>query len=159
MSVSSLSELSRQHMLSILGYTSTNQNSQSNSAANSSSLAANSSSNHLSPFAQMLAELQQVEQANPAQYAKMTQQISTNLLAASSTAQIRGNTSLATQLTTLSKDFATASQSGQMPNVNDLSNAMQTSAASAPAGNAPTAAHMNPLQIIGSVIGKVVGVI
>ena len=138
-------------MLSILGYNSANQSSPASNAANPSST-------KLSPFAQMLTELQQVEQANPAQYAKVTQQISTNLAAASSTAQIRGNTSLATQLTTLSKDFATASQTGQMPNVNDLASALQNPSATA-VSNAPTAPHTNPLQIIGSAIGKVASII
>jgi hypothetical protein len=113
----------------------------------------------LSPFAQILAQMQQVEQANPAEYSKMTQQISTNLLAASSSAQIRGNSTLAGQLTALSKDFATASQTGQIPNVNDLASAMQTTGATVPASSSPTAPHMNPLQIIGNVIGKVSGII
>jgi len=58
-----------------------------------------------------------MEQANPSQYAKVSQQISTNLSAAASTAQTRGKTGLATQLSTLSKDFSTASQTGQLPNV------------------------------------------
>jgi hypothetical protein len=156
MSVSSLSDLSRQHMLSILGYNSTGQSSQAGVGA---SLAASKNGGQLSPFAQILAQMQQVEQANPAQYSKMTQQISTNLLAASSSAQIRGNSTLAGQLTALSKDFAAASQTGQIPNVNDLASAMQTTGATVPASSVPTAPHMNPLQIIGNVIGKVSGII
>jgi hypothetical protein len=65
-----------------------------------------------------------MEQANPTQYAQVTSQISTNLQTAAQTAQTQGNTTLATQLTTLSKDFSTASQSGQLPNVQDLAQAM-----------------------------------
>lgn len=156
MSVTSLSDLSRQHMLSILGYNSANQSG--NASALSIGNASSGSSKQLSPFAQMLTELQQVEQSNPANYAKMTQQISTNLAAASSTAKIRGNSALASQLTSLSKDFASASQSGQMPNVTDLAGAIQMPASSiTPSSTSPTAAQMNPLQIIGTVIGKVAG--
>lgn len=144
-------------MLSILGYNTAGQ------AGNASALtmggpASGASPKQLSPFAQILTELQQLEQSNPASYAKTTQQISTNLAAASSTAQIRGNSSLATQLRTLSKDFGAASQTGQMPNVTDLASSLQMPANTiTPPSGSPTAPQMNPLQIIGTVIGKVAG--
>ncbi len=114
-----------------------------------------STSNQLSPFAQMLAELQQMEESNPGQYAKVSQQISTNLATAASTAQTRGNTSLATQLNTLSKDFSTASQTGQLPNVGDLEKAMQ--AARANGGNAASAlpasgSHSSAINMLGQVL-------
>ncbi len=73
-----------------------------------------------SPFAQLLSTLQQLEQSNPTQYQKATTQIATNLQSAAITATKSGNTAEATQLTTLSKDFTTASQNGQLPNVKDL---------------------------------------
>jgi hypothetical protein len=74
----------------------------------------------------VLSGLQQLEQANPTQYAQVTSQISTNLQSAAQAAQTQGNTTLATKLSTLSKDFSTASQSGQLPNVQDLAEAMSS---------------------------------
>ena len=91
-------------MLNILGY----------GSANQTSLPGGSST---SPFAQMLTQLQQLEQSNPAQYSQVSGQISAKLSGAASSAQSQGNSKLATQLTTLSKDFATASQTGQLPDV------------------------------------------
>ncbi len=121
MNVSSISDLARQHMLNILGYSS---NAQTGTSSGNLSIGPSTSST-LSPFAQMLTQLQQMEQSNPGQYTQVSQQISTNLAAAASTAQGRGNAKLATQLTTLSKDFSSAAQSGQLPNVADLEKAMQ----------------------------------
>jgi hypothetical protein len=133
--VSSISDLARQHMLSILGYSSTGQTSTSNLSIGSST---GSTSTAQSPFAQMLAELQQMEQANPGQYAQVSQQLSANLAAASSTVQARGNTKLATALSTLSKDFSTAAQSGQLPNVTDLMNTMKMARQSGNDGSYPS---------------------
>lgn len=110
-------------MLSILGYSSAKQSSTSSGNTISSGLRA-TSSGQLSPFAQMLSELQQLGQSNPTQYSQVSQQISTNLSAAATNAQTHGHATLASQLTTLSKDFATASQTGQMPNVSDLAKVM-----------------------------------
>jgi hypothetical protein len=74
----------------------------------------------LSPFAQLLSTLQQIQQSSPTQYAKVASQISTNLTAAATTAAKAGNAGEAAQLTALAKDFTSASQSGQMPSVQDL---------------------------------------
>jgi hypothetical protein len=81
-------------------------------------------SNQMSPFAQMLSTLQQLQQSNPTQYAQLTQQISTNLTAAANTAQSEGNTTAANQLNQIATDFSNASTSGQLPNVQDLAQAM-----------------------------------
>ncbi len=81
-------------------------------------------SQRLSPFAQILGSLQQLQQSSPAQYQQVTQQISTNLQGAAQSATTQGNTSLAANLTQLSKDFGTASGSGQLPNVTDLAKAV-----------------------------------
>ena len=78
----------------------------------------------LSPFAQILSQLQQLQQQNPTQYQQVTQQIASNLKTASQTAQSEGNTARATQLNQLSNDFQTASSSGQLPNVTDLAQAI-----------------------------------
>ncbi len=139
----SISGLAHQQALNILGLNSANRSPQQQP---------------LAPFAQILTELQQIEQANPAKYAKTTQQISTNLAAASSTAQIRGNTALAAQLTNLSKDFAAASQTGQMPNITGLAATLQSPASTmTPPSASPTGPQMTPLQLIGAVIGRAAG--
>lgn len=125
MSVTSISDISRQHMLNILGYNSASQSTQP--GTNSLSPAgAGTGSTQLSPFAQMLAELQQLEQSNPTKYAQVSQQISSNLSTAASNAQSAGKSSLASQLTMLSKDFSTASQTGQLPSVSDLAQVMSS---------------------------------
>jgi hypothetical protein len=80
--------------------------------------------NGLSPFAQVLSSLQQLQQSNPTQYAQVTQQISANLQTAAQTATTNGNSSLATELTQLSTDFKSASTSGQLPNIQDLAQAI-----------------------------------
>lgn len=81
-------------------------------------------SSQLSPFAQLLSMLQHLQQSNPAQYQQVTQQIAKNLTTAAATATKDGNTAEATQLSTLAKDFTTASASGQLPNVQDLATAI-----------------------------------
>ncbi len=68
--------------------------------------------------------LQQLQQSNPAKYAQVTQQISTNLQSAAQTATSSGNTAAASQLNQLATDFSNASKSGQLPNVQDLAQAM-----------------------------------
>jgi hypothetical protein len=80
--------------------------------------------NQLSPFAQVLSSLQQLQQSNPTQYQSVTQQISNNLHTAAQSATASGNTSLATELTQLSTDFKNASTTGQLPNVQDLAQAI-----------------------------------
>ena len=78
----------------------------------------------LSPFAQIVSELQQLQQSNPTQYQQVTQQIATNLQSAAQSAQAAGNTTAANQLTQLSTDFSNASSSGQLPNLQDLAQAV-----------------------------------
>jgi hypothetical protein len=80
--------------------------------------------NQSSPFSQVLSTLQQLQQANPAQYQQVTRQISANLQSASNTAQANGNSAAATELDTLATDFKSASQSGQLPSVQDLAGAV-----------------------------------
>ncbi|MDR3702389.1 MAG: hypothetical protein P4L56_22265 [Candidatus Sulfopaludibacter sp.] len=99
----------------------------SGSTNSTSSLGASSSaqsdSGQLSPFAQILSTLQQLQQSNPVQYRTVTQQIATNLQTAAQTAQSAGNTAAATQLNQLAADFTSASGNGQLPNVQDLAQA------------------------------------
>jgi hypothetical protein len=82
-----------------------------------------SDSQQLSPFAQMMSELQQLQQSDPTKYAQVTQQVASNLQSAAQTATSQGNTTAASQLTQLSTDFTQASQTGQLPNIQDLAQA------------------------------------
>jgi hypothetical protein len=68
--------------------------------------------------------LQQLQQSNPTQYQQVTQQIATNLQTAAQTATSSGNTTAATQLNQLATDFSNASTSGQLPNIQDMAQAM-----------------------------------
>ena len=100
----------------------------STNSANTNSLNAVSGqqpdSSGLSPLGQILSTLQQLQQTDPAKYQQVTQQIAANLQTAAQTAQSNGNTTEANQLTQLSTDFTTASQSGQLPNIKDLAQAL-----------------------------------
>ena len=78
----------------------------------------------LSPFAQLMSTLQQLQQSDPAQYKAVTSQIATNLTNAAQTAKADGNTTAATQLTQLASDFSDASKSGNLPNISDVAKAM-----------------------------------
>jgi hypothetical protein len=71
-----------------------------------------------------MSTLQQLQLSNPAQYQQVTQQIATNLQTAAQTATSDGNTTAATQLNQLATDFTNASQSGQLPDVQDLAQAV-----------------------------------
>jgi hypothetical protein len=79
-----------------------------------------SDNSQLSPFAQLVSTLQQLQQSDPAKYQQVTQQIATNLQAAAQTAQTNGNSTAATQLNQLAADFTNASKTGQLPNFQDL---------------------------------------
>jgi hypothetical protein len=130
MSIGSISGLSTNYLQSILdiaknsasGTSSTNN---STSSIGSSSIPSDNS--QLSPFAQMMSTLQQLQQSNPTEYKQVTQQISTNLQNAAQTATAEGNTTAATQLNQLATDFSSASQSGQLPNIQDLAQAVGSS--------------------------------
>ena len=80
-------------------------------------------SGNLSPFAQLLSTLQQLQQNDPSKYQQVTGQIATNLQKAAQTAQADGNTTAANQLNQLASDFSSASENGQLPNIGDLAKA------------------------------------
>jgi hypothetical protein len=96
----------------------------STAATSTTGTASASDSTKLSPLAQLMSSLQQLQQSNPAEYQQVTKQISTNLQNAAQTAQSDGNTAAANQLNTLANDFTTASQTGQLPNIQDLAQAV-----------------------------------
>jgi hypothetical protein len=104
------------------GVNSPTTNQTSNAAA--ASIGQQQDSGQLSPLAQLLSTLQQLQQSNPTEYAQVTGQISANLQTAAQTAQTDGNTAAANQLTTLANDFSTASTTGQLPNIQDLAQAI-----------------------------------
>jgi hypothetical protein len=87
------------------------------------SSATQSDRQQLSPFAQMMSTLQQLQQTDPSKYAQVTNQIATNLQSAAQTAQSQGNTTAANQLNQLATDFSNASKTGQMPNFQNLAQA------------------------------------
>jgi hypothetical protein len=99
-------------------------NADSPASVNAASLTLQPDTSRLSPFAQLMSRLQQLQQSDPAKYQQVTGQIATNLETASQTALANGNTTAAARLDQLSKDFTSASKSGQLPNVQDLAQAV-----------------------------------
>jgi hypothetical protein len=97
---------------------------QSAGITSSSTSSSPSDSSQLSPFAQLASTLQQLQESAPTKYKQVTQQVATNLQSAAQTAQSQGNSSAASQLTQLASDFTNASQTGQLPNLQDLSQAV-----------------------------------
>jgi len=93
------------------------------SITGASSLVLPTDNQQLSPFAQIVSQLQQLQQSDPTKYQQVTQQIAANLQSAAQTAQADGNTTAANQLNQLSTDFSNASTSGQLPNILDLAQA------------------------------------
>jgi hypothetical protein len=122
-----INNLSSNYLQSILGNLSSGSasNTTTNTASglDTSSIALQPDNQQLSPFAQMLSQLQQLQQTDPAKYQQVTGQIATNLESAAQTAQTDGNSTLAAQLNKLATDFTNASQSGQLPNIQDLAQA------------------------------------
>jgi len=127
MSINPVSSLSNSYLQQVLGTALSNNTSATasgTSGANANSLWNLADNNSLSPFAQMLTSLQQLQQSNPTEYQQVTEQIAGALQGAAQTAQSDGNTTAATQLNQLSTDFTSASQSAQLPNVQDLAKAV-----------------------------------
>ena len=131
MSIGSINPLSNSYLQSILTSAVQGAGLTANATGNNrsgidalSSVAQPPDNSRLSPFAQLMSELQQLQQSDPAKYRQVTQQIATNLQSAAQTAQADGNTTAATQLNQLASDFTSASTSGQLPNIQDLAKAI-----------------------------------
>lgn len=92
--------------------------------ASSTSGTAQADGRQLSPFAKLMSTLQQLQQSDPSKYQQVTAQIATNLQSAAQTAQASGNTAAASQLSHLAADFSNASQNNQLPNMQDLAQAI-----------------------------------
>lgn len=127
MSLTGISNISNSYVQSLLSSldsgSSTNGSKSSNIDASSLTLPQDGNA-QLSPFAQVMSTLQQLQQSNPTEYQQVTSQIATNLQSAAQTATTSGNTSLASQLNQLATDFTNASQNNTLPNVQDLAHAM-----------------------------------
>ena len=130
MSIGSLNPLSSSFLQSVFTSAIQATDLKTNSANNSLSTSAASSitqapdNSQLSPFAQLMSELQKLQQSDPAKYQQVTQQIATKLQSAAQAAQAAGDTTGATQLAQLSNDFSSASKSGQLPDMQDLARAI-----------------------------------
>jgi hypothetical protein len=126
----SINNLSPSYLQSMLGTALHGIGLTNNTTANSlnsigtSRVALPADNQQLSPFAQMMSMLQQLQQTDPTSYQQVTQQIATNLQNAAQTAQTDGNSTAAAQLGKLASDFNSASQSGQLPNIQDLAQAI-----------------------------------
>src|SRR5271169_4780165 len=81
------------------------------------------STSDISPMAQFLSNLQQMQQQNPDQFKQITANISAKLQQAATNAQSQGNSAWANQLNQLASQFQTASTTGQMPAVQSLQQA------------------------------------
>jgi hypothetical protein len=129
MNVNSLFSIASPYIQSLIGNTissATNTTSTTNgsSSVSQSSLSQPQDANQLSPFAQILSTLQQLQQSNPTEYQQVTSQIATNLQSAAKTATTDGDTSQANELNQLATDFQSASQNNTLPNVQDLAQAL-----------------------------------
>ena len=128
MSISPISQNSNSYLQQMLASTFQNTGLTSNASGTTSTGAISgpqqTDASGLSPFAQMMSELQEFQQSNPTQYEQVAQQIATNLQSAAQTAQASGNTTAATQLNQLASDFNSASKNGQLPSIQDLAQAI-----------------------------------
>jgi len=124
MSIHSVSSLTSNNYLEQLLNSALQTSGASANTSNTSAAGQNSDVSQLSPFAQILSTLQELQQSNPSEYATVTKQIATNLTTAAQTDTADGNTAGASQLTQLATDFTTASTSGDLPNISDLAQAI-----------------------------------
>jgi len=125
----SINNLSSSYLQSILSTVFQSAGLTTSSAGNSlgigtSSVASKTDSQQLSPLAQLMSTLQQLQQSDPAKYQQIAQQIATNLQTAAQTAQASGNSTEANQLTQLATDFTNAAKTGDLPSIQDLALAM-----------------------------------
>ena len=135
----------------------TNSTGSGSSATGTAAINGQMETTQLSPFAQIMSTLQQLQESNPTEYQQLTQQIAANLQNAAQTATADGNSTQATQLSQLSTDFTSASKSGQLPDVQDLAQAIggghhhhhhHFQAASSGASADTDSSATNPLAII-----------
>jgi hypothetical protein len=150
--MTSLIGLSGSYVQSILGAAFSGGSKTNQAATNTAGVGSQApDTRQLSPFAQILSSLQELQQSDPSKFAQVTQQISVNLASAANSAQSNGNTAAAGQLNQLAADFKAISQNGQVGNVQDLAQAIHghhhrhSHAASADSQNAGATSGANLL--------------
>ncbi len=74
----------------------------------------------ISPAAQFMSMLQQIQQQNPDQFKQVAAKIAAGLQKQAQQAQSTGDTTSATQLNQLAADFQNSAKTGQLPPVQDL---------------------------------------
>jgi hypothetical protein len=124
MSISPLNPLSTSYLETILGTAMNIAGLSPGKPGSVSSSTQQFDNGNLSPLSELLSTLQQLQQSNPSQYQQVMQRIAMNLQTGAQTATSQGNTDAANELTQLSKDFSQASQNNQLPNVQDLAQAL-----------------------------------
>jgi hypothetical protein len=127
MSTSAVGNFSSSYLQQVLASALQSAGITANSTSNASTTtpaSSQSDSSRLSPFAQLANSLQQLQESDPTKYKQVTRQVATNLQSSAQTAQSQGNSGAAGQLTQLAADFTSASQSGQLPNLQDLAQAV-----------------------------------
>jgi len=74
----------------------------------------------ISPIANFLSQLQQLQQQNPAEFTQVMANIGQQLTTEANTAQSQGNTAQANQLNQLAAVFDSSAQTGQLPTAQQL---------------------------------------
>ena len=74
----------------------------------------------ISPEAQLMSMLQQIQQKNPDQFKQLASNIAANLQKKAQQAQSSGDTDGAAKMNNLAAEFHKSSQTGQLPPVQDL---------------------------------------
>lgn len=110
MTVNPLSNIGQMLLSGITGH-----RHNSGTASTGSTTTAGADNSQLSPFAQLMTTLQQLQQSNPAEYKQLTATLSSDLQAAAKNAQSNGDADEANALNQLAASFNQASQSGQLP--------------------------------------------
>ena len=126
MNINALSNVADQYIQSLMGVSSNSTTSTggTSSTAVATATAPQDAAPQLSPFAQALSLLQQLQESDPAKYQQVTSQIASNLQTAANTATANGDTSKASELNQLANDFTSASQNNTLPNIQDLAQAI-----------------------------------
>jgi hypothetical protein len=108
---------------SILFHPASNTTAKGNPSGVSPSASLQDSTPDISPMAQILSNLQQIQQQNPDQFKQITASIADKLQQLAKNAQGQGNLAWASQLSQLASQFQNASTTGQMPSAQALQQA------------------------------------
>jgi hypothetical protein len=99
------------------------------------SIAQRINSGDISPLAQFLSRLQQIQQQNPVRFKQVAENVATRLQKAAQNAQSSGNTAHASELNQLAAEFQNSAQTGQLPSIQDLQQVLGGHHGSHPLGN------------------------